>query len=266
MPYTDVNGLAMSYEEHGGGDSALILLHGGYGSGEVFQPIVPALAEGRRVMTVDLQGHGRTADIDRPLRFESMADDIAAFIAGLGSQRVDLMGYSLGGGVALRTAIQHPGVLRRLVLVSVPFRRDGWFPEVREAMRKQSEPDFADMLRRSPLYEDYARLAPRAEDWRTLVSKTAELLSLDYDWTTAAAAMSVPALLVYADADSISTAHMAECYGLLGGGRRDAGWEGSGLLPRSSSQLAVLPGQTHYDVLTSSAFTGAVNAFLSRDS
>ena len=163
MSYADVNGLSLYYCEHGSGEP-LVLLHGGFGSGEMFGPVLPALAEHRRVIAVDLQAHGRTADVGRPLRFETMADDIAALIGHLGLVRSDVMGVSLGGGVALRTAIQHPEVVDRLVLVSVPFRRDGWFPEIGAAMR-QFTPQHAEAMKQSPMYESYARIAPRPGDW-----------------------------------------------------------------------------------------------------
>jgi pimeloyl-ACP methyl ester carboxylesterase len=114
MSYAEINGLALYYEEHGAGEP-LVLLHGGIGASEVWAASVPALAAGRRVITVDLQGHGHTADIDRPLRPEHLAGDVAALIEHLGLERADVMGYSLGGVVALRTAIQHPERVRRLV-------------------------------------------------------------------------------------------------------------------------------------------------------
>src|SRR3954447_20625125 len=181
MSHANVNGLSLHYEEHGAGEP-LILLHGGIGAGEMFAPILPALGEGRRVITVDLQGHGGTADVDRPLRADLMADDIAALLDHLGLEQVDLMGYSLGGIVALRTAIQHPERVRRLVLVSVGFRRDGSHPEVVTAMDQMSGAA-AEPLKHSPLYEQYARLAPRVEDWPVLIAKISEALKVDYDWT-----------------------------------------------------------------------------------
>jgi pimeloyl-ACP methyl ester carboxylesterase len=270
MTYLDVNDLSLGYVEHApGGDGSegdappLILLHGGLCTGDMFEPILPALTEHRRVVTADLQAHGRTADIaDRPLRFESMADDIAALIKGLGLEQADVMGYSLGGGVALRTAIQHPQLVRRLVLVSTPCHHEAWFPEVRTAMRRNTDPAMAELMKQSPLYESYARVAPRPEDWPSLVAKTSELVSGEYDWRADVDAITAPTLLAFADADSIRTAHMAEFYGLLGGGQRDAGWEGSGLPPRSPSQLAVLPGRTHYDVIMAPALLDAAVAFL----
>ena len=257
MSYADVNGLSLHYEEHGAGEP-LILLHGGIGAGEMFTPILPALTEARRVITVDLQGHGGTADVDRPLRPELMADDIAALIEALGLEQVDLMGYSLGGMVALRTAIQHPALVRRLVLVSVAFRRDGSHPEVVAAMDRMSAAA-AEPMRQSPLYEQYARLAPRVEDWPVLIGKISEALKDDYDWTADVGRITAQTLLVFADADSIRPAHIVEFFALLGGGLRDAGWDDSA---RPSNQLAVLPGRTHYDIYLAPALAPAVVRFL----
>ena len=257
MSYADVNGLSLYYEEHGTGEP-LVLLHGGFGAAEVMQPIIPALAAGRRVIAVDLQGHGHTGDIDRPLRPEHMADDIAALIAHLGLERADVMGYSLGGTVALRTAIQHPERVRRLVVVSVAFRRDGSHPEVLEAM-DQMGPAAVEPIRQSPLGQLYARTAPRPEDWPALVAKTADLLHHDYDWTAEVEAMTTPTLLVFADADSIRPEHIVAFYALLGGGLHDAGWDRS---RRPVAQLAILPGTTHYDISMSPALAPAVTSFL----
>jgi pimeloyl-ACP methyl ester carboxylesterase len=257
MSYAKVNGLSLYYEEHGSGEP-LVLLHGGISAGEMFGAILPALAAERRVITVDLQGHGGTADVDRPLLPETMADDIAALIRHLGVERADVMGYSLGGTVALRTAIQHPQVVRRLVLVSVGFRRDGSHPEVVQNM-DQFSPELAPVLQQSPLYERYARLAPRVEDWPVLIAKTSELLHADYDWTAEVERLEPPTMLVFADADSVRPAHIVEFYALLGGGLRDANWDGS---LRPTARLAILPGTTHYDVYASPALAPAVGPFL----
>src|SRR2546422_5831808 len=127
--YADVNGIKLYYETLGT-CRPLILLHGGLGAIEMFGPNLPPLAKGRQVIAVDLQGHGRTADIDRPLSVQLMADDIAALIKHLGLASADVMGYSLGGGVALQTAIRHPEVVRKLVVVSTPFRRDAFYPDI----------------------------------------------------------------------------------------------------------------------------------------
>ena len=257
MSYADVNGLSLYYAEHGSGEP-LVLLHGGFGSGEMFGPVLPALAAQRRVIAVDLQAHGRTADAGRPLRYETMADDVAALIGHLGLVRSDVMGVSMGGGVALRTAIQHPEAVDRLVLVSVPFRRDGWFPEIGAAMR-QFTPEHGEVMRQSAMYATYARVAPRPGDWPVLHAKMGDLLSADYDWLAEVAGMIAPTMLVYADCDSIQPGHIVEFFALLGGGRWDAGWDGSG---RPTGRLAVLPGTTHYDIFASPALAAPVLEFL----
>jgi pimeloyl-ACP methyl ester carboxylesterase len=187
MSYADVNGISLYYEEHGSGQP-LILLHGGYATSETSAAILPSLASGRRVITVDLQGHGRTADVDRPLSFQTMGDDIAALIRHLGLPsrvQADVMGYSFGAATALRTAIQHPGLVRRLVIVSHPVRHDGWFPQSLAGF-DQMGPAFAEAMKQSPIYEAYARVAPRVEDWPVLVDKMGTLLRQDYDWSAEA--------------------------------------------------------------------------------
>lgn len=259
MSYADVNGVSLYFEEHGSGPGEpLVLLHGGFGAGELFTPLLPVLAERRRVVLVDLQGHGRTADVDRPLRPELMADDVAALLRHLGLARADVLGYSMGALVALCTAFRHPELVRRLVVASAPARRDGWFPEVRAQMDQMSAAA-AESMQRSPLYELYARLAPRVADWPVLVGKMADLTQREYDYTSGIADLTVPVLLVYGDADAVPTAHMVEFFALLGGGRRDAGWEGT---TRPASRLAVLPGATHYDLMSSPLLAGAITPFL----
>jgi pimeloyl-ACP methyl ester carboxylesterase len=257
MSYADVNGLSLYYEEHGSGEP-LVLLHGGLGAAELWAPVLPALAAGRRVIAVDLQGHGHTADVDRPLRPETMADDVAALIAHLGLERADVMGYSLGGLTALRTAIQHPERVRRLVVVSVAFRRDGNHADAVANMDAMTA-EAAEMMKQSPIYEVYARVAPRPEDWASLVGKTAELVKVGYDWTDEIRGLVAPTMLVYADADSIRPDHIVEFFALLGGGLRDAGWNAA---HRPVARLAVLPGHTHYDVSASPALAPAVIGFL----
>src|SRR5256712_9813748 len=159
--YADVNGIKLYYEIHGTGHP-LILLHGGLGAIEMFGPNLPALANGRQVIAVDLQGHGRTADVDRPLSTELMAEDIAALIKHLKLERPDLMGYSLGGGVALLTAIRHPAIVRRLVVVSTPIRRNAFYPEIL-AQQGQVGPAAAEAMKQTPMYQLYASIAPQPE-------------------------------------------------------------------------------------------------------
>ena len=196
------------------------------------------LAKSRQVIAVHLQAHGRTADVDRPMGYEAMADDIAGLIGHLGFERSDVMGYSLGGGVSLQTAIRHPEVVRKLVLVSSPFKREGWYPEVLAGM--QMGPEAAESMTQSPLYDLY----PNA-DWRALITKLSALLRRDYNWSKDVEALKPQTMLVYADADAVRMAHIVEFFGLLGGGKRDAGLDGTGM---PESWLAIVPGETHYDV------------------
>jgi pimeloyl-ACP methyl ester carboxylesterase len=255
--YAEVNGIRLYYEVHGTGEP-LILLHGGLGAIEMFGEVLPLLAEGRQVVGVDLQAHGRTADIDRPLGYEAMADDVAALIEHLGFGAADVMGYSLGGGVALQTAIRHPGAVRKLVVVSTPFRRDGWYPEVLAGMG-QMGPEAAEPMKATPMYELYAAVAPRPKDWPVLLTKLGQLLGRAYDWSGDVEAMKTPTMIVVGDADSVRTSHAVEFFELLGGGKQDAGWDGSGM---PDSRLAVLPGTTHYDIFSSPALASAVTPFL----
>lgn len=255
--YTEVNGLNMYYEIHGTGEP-LILLHGGVGAIEMFGEVLELLAESRRVIAVDLQAHGRTADIERPLSCELMADDIAALLGNLEIKQADVMGYSLGGGVALQTAIRHPGVVRKLVVVSVPFKRDGWYPEILAGM-EQMGPEAAEPMKQTPMYQLYASVAPRPDDWPVLLTKLGRLLSQDYDWSKEVAAMEVPTLIVIGDADGVRTAHAVEFFELLGGGKADAGWDGSGV---SRARLAILPATTHYNIFSSPTLASTVTPFL----
>lgn len=255
--YAQVNGLELYYEIHGAGEP-LILLHGGLGSTGMFAGILPALTRTHQVIAVDLQAHGRTADIDRPLSCESMAGDIAALAAHLEIRKAAVMGYSLGAAVAIRTAIQHPEWVTKLVVVSTPCRRQGWYPEVLAAMAHVGAGS-AEMMKPSPIYQTYARIAPRPADFPVLLTKIGELLRQDYDWSKEVAGIRAPTMLVFGDADAVRPAHVVEFFELLGGGQRDAGWDGSGM---STARLAILPGMTHYNILSSPLVAAAVAPFL----
>src|SRR5437660_2171147 len=176
-----VNGIELGYKVVGEGEP-LILLHGGFGSVEMFGPNVELLAAGRQVVGVDLQSHGRSPAADRRMRFETMADDIEALIRALGLERAAIMGFSLGGAVGLRTAIQHPDLVERLVLVSTVFKRQGWYPEMTAGMDAMG-PGTAEFLMQSPMYEAYKGIAPKVEDWPVLARQVSELLKIDYDWS-----------------------------------------------------------------------------------
>jgi pimeloyl-ACP methyl ester carboxylesterase len=255
--YAPVNGLKLYYEVHGTG-APLVLLHGGLGSTDMFAEILPLLSSGRQVIAVDLQAHGRTADIDRPLSFEAMADDIAGLLKHLKIAKADVMGYSLGAGVALRTAVQHPDVVRKLVLVSTAFKRDGWYPEIVAGM-SQMGPAAAEPMKQTPMYQLYARVAPRPADWPVLIIKIGDLLRKDYDWSKDVTAIKAPTLLVFGDADAVRPAQAVQFFELLGGGKKDGGWDGSGV---SNARLAILPGLTHYNIFSSPGLAGAVTPFL----
>jgi pimeloyl-ACP methyl ester carboxylesterase len=255
--YAPLNGLSLYYEIHGTGEP-LILLHGGLGATEMFGEILPLLSGTRQVITVDLQAHGRTADIDRPLSYEAVADDIAALMKYLAIEKADVMGYSLGGVVALRTAIQRPDRVRKLVLVSTAFRRDGWYPEILAGMAQMSA-GAAEPMKQTPMYQLYAHIAPKPADWPVLLTKLGEMLRKDYDWSKDVATIKLLTLLVFGDADAVRTAHAVQLFELLGGGKRDAGWDGSGM---SNARLAILPGLTHYTIFSSPALASTVTPFL----
>ncbi len=250
--YAPLSGLRMYYEIAGQG-TPLLLLHGGVGGIEMFGPNLPALARKHRVIAVDYQGHGRTADIDRPLRYEFMADDMSALMKYLGIEKTDVMGHSLGGGIALQLAIRHPDLVRKLVLSSTAFRQDAWYPEVQAAFA-QMGPEAAQWIMQSPLARRYPKV-----DWGVLFTKIGDLETRAYDYSKEVAALAMPTLLVFADADSISPAKIIEFYRLLGGGQRDAGLDGSG---RSINQLAIVPGLTHYSLDSSSSLATTVIPFL----
>jgi pimeloyl-ACP methyl ester carboxylesterase len=255
--YAPANGLNIYYEIHGTGEP-LILLHGGLGSTAMFSQVVPLFAKTRQVIMVDLQAHGRTADINRPITYEAMGDDIAALMHYLHIEKADLMGYSLGGGTALQTVIRHAALVRKLVICSTVFKRDGWYPEIL-ALMAQMGPATAEQMKPSPLYKVYASIAPRPEDWTLLVTKMSDLLRRDYDWSKDVAAIKAPTMIVFGDADSIRPAHIVEFFGLLGGGKNDGRWDGAGI---PNARLAILPGVTHYNLVESPLLAPVVGSFL----
>jgi pimeloyl-ACP methyl ester carboxylesterase len=257
--YADVNGVRLYYESHGAG-RPLILLHGGLGSGEMFGPVLAALTARRRVILPDLQGHGRTADVDRPLDVRLIAGDIAALIDQLSLDRPDVVGYSFGGGVALQTAINHPERVGRLVAASAHIRSDAIYPEVRQQQR-QVGAAAAKFLEGTPIYQNYRRVAPRPEDFPRLLDKIGAAMAPEFDLTAEVRGLQVPTLVLAADADMAPPSHYVEIFTLLDGGQRDGGWNGEGR-PAGGHALAILPGLTHYDLATSPLFAAATLAFL----
>ena len=257
--YARVNGINLYYETHGTG-RPLVLLHGGLGSGEMFGPILPALAERHQVIAPDLQGHGRTADIDRPIDVRLMADDIAALIGHLGLETPDVVGYSLGGGVALHTAARHPDAVGRLVAGSITIRRDAIYPEILD-QQGQVGAAAAEFMKDTPMYELYQRVAPRPEDFPRLLDKMGQAMAQDFDFADDVRGLQVPTLIVAADADVAPPSHYVEIFKLLDGGLRDGGWAGEGR-PRGGHALAILPGLTHYSIFSSPLFAAATLSFL----
>ncbi len=257
--YADVNGINLYYETHGSG-RPLILLHGGLGSGEMFGPALPALAAKHQVIAADLQGHGRTADIDRPIRTELMAEDIAALITHLGLEKPDVMGYSLGGGVAVHLAARHPELVRRLVAVSINLTPDAIYPEMR-AQQGQVNAAAAEFMKDTPMYQLYQRVAPRPEDFGKLLDKIGDMMSEDYDYTEVVRSLQVPTLIAFGDAEMAPPSHAVEIFKLLDGGLRDGGWQGEGR-PKGGHALAIIPGRTHYDVFASPVLAAAALDFL----
>jgi pimeloyl-ACP methyl ester carboxylesterase len=257
--YADVNGINLYFETHGTG-RPLVLLHGGLGSGEMFGPILPTLAEHHQVIAVDLQGHGRTADIDRPIDIRLMADDIAALIDYLGLDKPDVVGYSLGGGVAFFTAVKYPEKVGRLVMTSAHIRRDA-IPAEMLAQQEQVNAAAAEFLKDTPMYQLYMQVAPHPEDFPRLLDKMGESMAQDFDFTEELRSLQVPTMIAAADADMAPPSHYVEMFKLLDGGLRDGGWMGEGR-PKGGHALAILPGLTHYNMAVSPLFAETTLAFL----
>jgi pimeloyl-ACP methyl ester carboxylesterase len=251
------NGINYYYEIHGRG-APLLLLHGGLGNIQMFIPNLPALAKTRQVIAVDLHGHGRTAIGDRPISLIDQGDDMAIIVKQLGYDSVDVMGYSLGGGVALRLAVQHPEVVRRLVLVSTPYAQDGFYPEMLPQQAAVSAA-MADQMKQTPMYQSYVAVAPRPQDFPVLLDRIGEYMRKPYDWSEDVKKLRGPVMLVYGDGDMIRPEHIVKFYQLLGGGLRDAGWQRENL---SKNRLAILPNVTHYEIAMSPALVPTVLPFL----
>jgi len=234
--YAEVNGLRMYYEIHGTGEP-LVLLHGAYMTIGAMGPIVPGLAETRQVIAVELQAHGHTADIDRPITYEQMADDTAALLRHLGIGQTDVFGFSMGGGVALQLAIRHPDLLRKLVVASASYTSDGMQPELHEMIPSITPEMFAG----SPIEAAYLEVAPNPGDFPRLVEKLKRLDMTPFDWSAEdVRGIEAPTLIVVGDSDAIRLEHAVEMFRLLGGGAM------GDLASLPKSQLVVLPGTTHF--------------------
>jgi pimeloyl-ACP methyl ester carboxylesterase len=238
--YAPVNGLRMYYEAHGSG-RPLVLLHGALSAtGTSFGKLIPGLAHGRQVISFEQQAHGRTADIDRPLRLAQMAEDTVAALRHLGIEKADFFGWSMGAGVALQVAIEHPEVVERLIIASVTHSRNGFHPAVIEGVTAVTP----EMLMGSPWQVEYAQIAPHPDQFAELVAKTTEMNLNLPDWPAEAIrSIKAPTLIVVGDSDLVRPEHAVEIFRLRGGG---VAGDFAGL---PSSQLAILPGTTHVGVV-----------------
>jgi pimeloyl-ACP methyl ester carboxylesterase len=235
--YAPVNGLQMYYEIHGAGEP-LILLPGAYMTVELMGDLVPALAKSRQIVGVEFQGHGHTADVDRPFSYEQFADDTAALLGHVGIEQADIYGYSLGGGVALQLGLRHPGRVRRLVIASASYSSDGLYPEVVGGIENITPALFDG----TPWRHAYDRAAPDPSAFPTLVEKLKQLDMTPFDWPIDE--LAAPALLLIGDSDGTRLEHAVEMFRRLGGGVF------GDLAPElPASQLAILPGTTHVGVL-----------------
>lgn len=259
--YVLANGVNYYYEIHGRGEP-LLLLHGGLGSIDMFTPLLPTLAKDRQIIGVDLHGHGRTALGERPISLIDIGDDLAIVLERLGYQRVDVMGYSFGGGAGLQLAIQHPSLVRRLVVASAPYARDGFHPEMLPQQAAVGAA-MAEQMKQTPMYISYAAVAPKPQDFPRLLDRMGELMRQPYDWAEDVKKLQMPVMLIYGDADMIRPDHIVRFYQLLGGGLRDAGWMREHM---SKNRLAILPDLTHYEVFMSPLLATTALPFLNGQS
>lgn len=238
--YVNVNGLNMYYEIHGEG-RPLALIHGAFSAiGTSFGKLLPELAKSRQVIAFEMQAHGRTADIDRPLSIEQMADDTAAALQQLGLERADLFGYSMGAAIALHVAIRRPELVRKLVFASATYNLEGVHPGLMEGLAEMRP----EMMFGSPWHEEYMRIAPRPEDFATLFAKKTQMDREIKDLPAESIkALKTPTLIIIGDSDLVRPEHAVEMFRLLGGG---VFGDMAGL---PNSQLAVLPGTTHVTVV-----------------
>lgn len=233
--YADVNGIKIYHEIYGQGEP-LVPIHGGLTTISEMQGWVQPLAKTRRVIAVEMQGHGRTPDMDRPMSFATMGDDVAALLDHLRIPKADLVGHSFGGTSAIRAAIQHPDKVRQLVVISSPYARSGWYPEAQRGMSQVGAAMAENMMQ--TLTGKLSKQWPEPQRFPQFLDKFGRMMSEDYDWSADIAKLPMPVLLVFADNDSISQKHIAEFFALLGGGIKEPGWLNTQL---STSRLAVVP-------------------------
>ena len=256
--YVAANGVDYWFEIHGKGEP-LVLLHGGLMWTQAFGPMLAELAKHRQVIGIDLQGHGHTA-LGKRTKVDpvDIGRDLAVVVQKLGFRQVDAMGYSLGGMVALQFAIQNPTIVRKLVVVSAPFSRTGWYADMLPQQAAVNA-SMAEQMKDTPMYQGYAAIAPRPQEFPKLLDAMGVLMRTDYDWSAQIKQLPMPVMLVYGDADMVRPEHMVEFYHLLGGGLRDAGWQRENM---PKNRLAIIPDRTHYDIGDSTILAATVLPFL----
>jgi pimeloyl-ACP methyl ester carboxylesterase len=258
--YVEANGVRYYYEIRGQG-APLLLLHGGLGSTDMFGPLYPTLTARHQVIAVDLYGHGRTALTERPFTLEGMGADMETILKQLGYGKVDVMGYSMGGGVAFQLATQHPERVNRLVLVSAGYARDGFYADMLK-QQAQVGAAAAEFMKNTPMYQGYVAVAPRPQDFPKLLDIMGAYMRKPYDFSADVPKLTMPTLLVFGDADMYRPEHEVKFFQLLGGGQKDGGWMREGM---SKNRLAILPGRTHYDIFLAPELSQTALGFLEDD-
>jgi pimeloyl-ACP methyl ester carboxylesterase len=254
-----VNGVNYYYAVYGTG-KPLLLLHGGMFHIEMFGPNLTKLAQSRQVIGVDLQGHGRTPLGNREISLVDIGDDMAGVLKKLGYDKVDVLGYSMGGGVAFQFAARHPNMVRRLALVSTPFAQDGFYPEMLPQQAALGAA-MAEQMKETPMYKSYAAIAPHPEDFPKLLDQMGAYMRKSYDWSADVKKLTMPVMLIYGDSDMFRPEHIVKFYQLLGGGLKDAGWQREHM---SKNRLAILPDVTHYEMGTAPALAATAIPFLDK--
>lgn len=253
-------GLRVHYEIFGQGEP-IVVMAGGFGDSASMTQVIGPLSRERQVIAIDLEGHGRTALRATPMSHERNGDDVAAVLRHLKIEKADVAGYSHGGDAAIRMAIQHPEMVRNLIVISTAAERDGWYPENLKAMEAVSSA-MIEPMKQTPLYKRYAEVAPHPDQFGLLLDRMGALMKKDYDWRAEIAQLRVPTLLLFADHDGVSTKHIAEFYELFGGGVRDPGW---GDEPKYAlARLAIVPGYTHYNFSQGPDMARVIEAYLDK--
>jgi pimeloyl-ACP methyl ester carboxylesterase len=251
--YVDVNGMKMYYEVSGQGDP-LIVLHGAYMTIATMGEIIPALAKTHTVYAIEMQGHGHTNDIDRPITYPNLADDVAAFMDAVALDKADVFGYSMGAAAGLQLAIRHPVKVNKLAAASVAYDARGWQPAFQAFIPQMT----VEMFLAMPFADEVRKQSVDPDRFPLVVEKLIALEKEPMAWEADVKAMKTPVLIITGDADVATLEHSVAMFRLLGGG--DMGDMGQ---PLPASRLAVLPATSHTAVLSQpDVLATFINAFL----